>query len=141
LERHVKSLIASVMVLAAMAAGLATPALAQDAKHTQLLDDTGAAVDSLLLRYDFEATWVIDNERILVRDTQRNHYLISLKGKCAELDKDRSFAFFPVLKDRVRASLHYEVRSKAGPYCDIGKIEEINAQAAASLRAELANSG
>jgi hypothetical protein len=141
LERHVKSLIASVMVSAAMAAGLATPALAQDAKHTQLLDDTGATVDSLLLRYAFEATWVIDNERILVRDTQRDHYLISLKGKCEELDKDRSFAFFPALKDRVRASLHYEVRSKAGPYCDIGKIEEINAQAAASLRAELANNG
>ncbi len=136
-----KSLIASVMVSAAMAAGLAAPALAQDAKHTQLVDDKGATVESLLLRYAFEATWVLDNERILVRDTHRDHYLISLKDKCEELDKDKPFAFFPTLQDRVRASLHYEVRSKAGPYCDIGKIEEINAQAAASLRAELARTG
>lgn len=137
-----KTLIASVVMSAAMAAGLsAGPALAQSAKPTQLVDDKGATADSLLLRYAFEATWVIDNQRILVRDTHRDHYLISLKDKCEELDKDRGFVFFPALKDRVRASLHYEVRSKAGPYCDIGKIEQINSEAAASLRAELANKG
>jgi hypothetical protein len=141
LERHMKSLIASVMVSAAMAAGLAAPVLAQEAKHTQLVDDKGATVDSLLMRYALEATWVIDNQRILIRDAHRDHYLISLKDKCEELDKDRSFVFFPALTNRVRASLHYEVRSKVGPYCDIGKIEQINSAAAASLRAELANKG
>jgi hypothetical protein len=136
-----KSLIASVMVSAAMAAGFAAPVVAQDARHTQLVDGKGATVDSLLMRYGLEATWVIDNQRILIRDTHRDHYLISLKDKCEELDKDKSFGFFPALKDRVRASLHYEVRSRAGPYCDIGKIEKINSEAAASLRAELARNG
>jgi hypothetical protein len=136
-----KSLIASVVLSAAMAAGLAAPALAQGATNTTLVDDKGATVNSLLLRYRFDATWVIDNQRILVRDAHRDHYLISLKDPCKELDRDHSFVFFPALKDRVRASLTYEVRSKVGPYCDITKIEQINSEAAASLRAELANKG
>ena len=137
-----KSLMACLVVSAAMAAGtVVAPAVAQAAKTTELVDGKGASVDSLLLRYRFDATWVIDNTRILIRDAHRDHYLVSLKAPCEELDRDRSFAFFPALHDRVRTSLHYEVRGKAGPYCDIGKIEQVNAGAAASLRAELAAKG
>lgn len=136
-----RTLIASVAA-AAMAVGIAAaPALAQGAKNTTLVDGKGAVVDSLLMRYRLDATWVIDNQRILIRDTHRDNYLVSLSEPCKELDRDHPFVFFPALTDRVRASLTYEVRSHAGPYCEITKIEKINSEAAASLRTELANKG
>jgi hypothetical protein len=135
-----KTLVASLLVSAAMAAGaMVAPALAQEAKKTELVNAKGETVDSLLLRYAFDATWVIDSQRILVRDAHRDHYLVTLKEKCDALDLDRDFKFFPVLHDRIRSSLNYEVRNPVGPICDIGKVAFVSDGAAKDLRAELAN--
>ena len=148
-----KTLIRSVIVSAVVLAGAAAPALAQtpssqtpsnqapsgyNAGQTVMVDGKGQTVDSLLLRWRFDATWVIDNKRILLRDAHRDHYLITLKDECEKLDMDRSFKIFPELTQRVYSSLKYEVRDKAGPYCTIGRIEQVNYQTAAALRSEMA---
>jgi hypothetical protein len=134
-----KSLVASLVVSAAVLAGAAVaPAVAQEAKKTELVNDKGESVDSLLLRYAFDATWVIDQKRILIRDTYRDHYLISLKDDCAKLvEMQRGFTFVPPLSGRVRAGVVYEVRDKVSQPCDIAKLEQISDEQAASLRAEL----
>jgi hypothetical protein len=141
-----KSLIKSVIVSAALLAGAAAPALAQTPSiqyggKTVMVNGKGATVDSLLLRWRFDATWVIDNHRILMRDANRDHYLITMKDECKKLDLDRNFIIFPELRDRVYSSLSYEVRDKAGPYCTITSIEQVNSEQAASLRSELAKQG
>src|SRR5262245_34224170 len=119
-----KTLIKSLIVSATLLAGAAAPALAQTPGKALMVNGKGATVDSLLLRYAFDATWVIDNHRILLRDTHRDNYLITMKDACEKLELDRQFIIFPELKDRVYASLKYEVRDKAGPYCDITSIEQ-----------------
>ena len=141
-----KTLIKSVIVSAALLAGASAPALAQtpsnyNAGQTVMVDGKGATVDSLLLRWKFDATWVIDNKRILLRDAHRDNYLITLKDDCEKLEMDRSFVIFPELTDRIYSSLKYEVRDKAGPYCTIGRIEQVKPEAAASLRAEISKQG
>jgi hypothetical protein len=136
-----KTLVKSVIVSAALLGGAVAPALAQAPAKTVMVDGKGATVDSLLLRWRFEATWVIDNNRILLRDAHRDHYLLTINDGCEKLDMDRAFKIFPEMAGRIYSSLRYEVRDKAGPYCDISKIEQVNAEAAASLRAELAKQG
>jgi len=136
-----KTLIKSVIVSAVLLVGAAAPALAQAPAKTVMVNGKGATVDSLLLRWKFDATWVIDNHRILIRDANRDHYLVTMKDECKKLELDRNFAFFPALTDRVYSSLSYEVRDKAGPYCTITSIEQVNSEQAASLRSELANKG
>lgn len=135
-----KTLIKS-LVVSAVLLGAAAPALAQAPGKTVMVDGKGATVDSLYMRWALDATWVIDNKRILIRDSNRNHYLVTLKNECKKLELDREFAFFPQLQGRIYSSLSYEVRDKAGPYCDIGKIEEVNSEVASNLRAELARQG
>src|SRR5262245_39381823 len=115
-----KTLIKSVIVSAALL-GVAAPVLAQTPGPTVMVDGKGATVDSLNLRWKFDATWVIDNKRILLRDANMDHYLITLKDDCKKLDMDRDFAIFPALAGRVYSSRRYEVRDKAGPYCDINR--------------------
>jgi hypothetical protein len=141
-----KTLIKSVIVSAILLAGAAAPALAQtpstyNAGQTVMIDGKGATVDNLNLRWRFDATWVIDNKRILMRDAHRDNYLITLKEDCKKLEMDRNFVVFPELKGRVYSSLKYEVRDKAGPYCTIGSIEQVKPEAAASLRAEIPKQG
>jgi hypothetical protein len=140
-----KTLIKSVIVSATLLAGAAAPALAQarsgENTGTVMVNGKGATVDSLLLQWAFDATWVIDNKRILMRDEHRDHYLITLKESCEKLDMDRGFNIVPTLTGRIYSSLNYEVRDKAGPYCDIGKIEQVNSEQAASLRAEIPKQG
>ncbi len=119
----------------AAAVVVAAPAVAQES-NTVLVDDKGEVVDSLLLRYRFEGMWALDDQRILLRDTYRDHYLITLEEPCPKLDMDRSVLFVPALSGRIRAARTYEVRDKAGEPCLISKVEWIEDAQAAELRQE-----
>jgi len=134
-----KRLIGSVLgvVLAAGAFAVA-PAIAEPDVRTQLVDGSGKQVDSLLLRYGFEATWVLDDQKVLLRDTYWDHYLVTLKGPCEWMDRSKSFGFFPALTNRVRASLSYEVRDNQHEKCDIAKLEKVSKDAAKEMVAKLA---
>jgi hypothetical protein len=123
--------------VAAMAFAAAPLAGAQETK-TQIVELGGQSADSLLLRYRFEAMWAIDAQRILLRDTQRDHYLLTLTEPCEKLDMHRNVTFVPALKDRIRSSVRYEVRDPAAEPCDIGRVEQIDKTRASALRAELA---
>ena len=94
-----------------------------------------------MLRYPFEATWVIDDTRILLRDTYRDHYLITLKEPCTKLNMQRGIQFVPKLSGRIRASLTYEARDKVGPPCDVARIEQIEDAQAIALRASINDQG
>lgn len=136
-----KKLIAP-MVAAALAAGVlaVAPAVAQDAPKTAMVEG-GKPVDSLLLRYGFDATWAVDTQRVLMRDSYREHYLLTLKAPCEALDMQRGFNFVPALSGRVRESLRYELRNYKGAPCDIAQIEKIDDTRAAELRAAVAAKG
>lgn len=125
------------MLAAILVAAVAAPATAQ-APRTVLVDKDGEVVDTLLLRYAFDAMWAVDQERILLRDTYRDHYLLTLEAPCEKLDMNRSVTFVPALAGRIKASLTYEARDKAGPPCDIAKVEWVGREQAAALRAESA---
>ena len=126
------------IIAAAMAAGsVAAPALAQGDNKTILVERDGTEVRTLLLRYPFEATWVIDESHILLRDTYRDHYLVTLKAPCAKLDMQRGIKFVPALAGRIKASLTYEARDPVGPPCDVTRVEGIEKAKAAELRATI----
>lgn len=132
-------------VIAAVAAALAAsaviaPAVAAPEQKTELADQ-GKPVDSLLLRYGFDATWVVDSQTILLRDTYRDHYVVTMDQPCEWLELDRSFFFFPKLADRVRAARFYEVRDNAHENCTISKIEKVSSETAQGLREKLAARG
>ena len=116
---------------------VAAPAMAQGDKKTELVELNGKSVDSLLLRYAFDATWAIDDSHILLRDTYRDHYYITLKAPCEKLDMHRDIGFTPALVGRIRASLHYEVRDAVGSPCDIVRVEQIATDRATELKAKL----
>ena len=131
----------SVASLAAVGLVTAAPAMGQPEKKTELVE-LGKSVDTLLLRYGFEATWVVDSQNILLRDTYRDHYLVTLKDGCdALVDIKRSFKFFPELSGSLRAGRTYEVRNSVGAPCDIAKVEQIDDARAAELRAAVAAQG
>lgn len=136
-----RKLIAPVLA-AVMAVGgfVAVPAMAQEAPKTAMLEG-GRQVDSLLLRYAFDATWVVDQQHVLMRDTFRDHYLVTLEAACDALDMQREFKFVPVLSGRVRASLSYELRNYKGAPCEIARIEKIDGARAAELRAAVSSNG
>ena len=132
-----KTLIGSVLGVALAASVFAVaPAIAEPDVKTQLVDGSGKQVDSLLLRYGFDATWVLDDQKVLLRDTYLDHYLVTLAAPCEWMDRSTAFKFFPALTNRVRASLRYEVRDNAHENCDIAKVEKISTEAAKTLRAE-----
>jgi hypothetical protein len=131
------------VIAVAVAAGFAAsaPALAQGDAKTVLVKLDGTQVDTLLLRYPFDATWVIDDTHILLRDTYRDHYLITLKAPCQKLEMQRGIQFVPALSGRIKASLTYEARDKAGPPCDLTRVEQIADTKAAELRATINDKG
>jgi hypothetical protein len=120
-----------------VSAAMVAPAIAAPERKTEMVDE-GKPVDSLLMRYAFDATWVLDEERILIRDEYRDHYLVTLKERCEWIDLPRPFKFVPRLHDRVRASLSYDVRDNQHEDCSIAKIEKVPMETAKGLRAELA---
>ena len=101
----------------------------------------GAEVRTMLLRYPFEATWVIDDTHILLRDTYRDHYLITLKAPCQKLEMQRGIEFVPNLAGRVKASLTYEARDRVGPPCELSRVEQIEDAKAIELRATINDKG
>ena len=132
-----KRLIASSLVTLMTAAALAAaPALGEEpARKTELVELDGTSVDIMQLRYDFDAAWVIDNRSILYRDTHRDHYLVTLKEACTQLDnRRRRFKFFPSWSWRLLASNTYEVRPRRGQECDVGRIEKVDETRANTLR-------
>jgi hypothetical protein len=132
----------SIASLAAVGLLAAAPAMGQPEKKTELVKLGGESVDSMLLRYAFDATWVVDSQNILLRDTYRDHYLVSLKDGCdALVDIKRSFKFVPALTGSIRAGRTYEVRNSVGAPCDIVKIEQIDDARAQELRAAVAANG
>ncbi len=130
-----KWIVTGFAALLAAGATMIAPAAAGPERRTEMVDD-GKAVDSLLLRYNFDATWVLDAQKIMLRDTYRDHYLLTLKKPCGWIELSNPFTFFPALRDRVRASLRYDVRDNLHAICDIAKIEKISSQTAKELRAK-----
>ena len=131
--KNFASSLATLMTAAALATA---PALAEESpRKTELIDLEGKSVDRIQLRYDFDASWVIDNRSILYRDNHRDHYLVTLKEACKPLDiRRRSFKFHPSWSWRLLASNTYEVRPEAGPWCDVGRIEQVGDARATTLR-------
>ena len=128
------------VIAAAIAAGIAAaPVVAQGDTKTVLVEKDGAQVDTMLLRYPFDATWVIDDTHILMRDTYRQHYLITLKAPCHKLEMQRGIKFVPALSGRIKASLTYEARDPVGQPCDLTRVEQIEPAKAAELRATLSD--
>jgi hypothetical protein len=130
-----KRLIASSLVVLMAAAALAAPALGQAEKKTELVDRDGRNVDSLQLRYRFDAGWVINNQNLLYRDTSDAHYLVTLKEACEQIDiRGRDFKFFPSWSYQLYASRNYDVVPEAGARCDVARIEKVNKARANTLR-------
>jgi hypothetical protein len=131
-----KRLIASSLVTLMTAAALtAAPALGEPTRKTELVELDGKSVDRLQLRYDFEAPWVVDNQKILWRDTHRDYYLVTLKEVCEPLDiRSLNFSFFPAWSWQLLASHAYEVRPQAGAWCDVARIEQVDDARANALR-------
>ena len=134
MKKLVAGVVGSILMAGAM---MAAPALGQTERKTDIVDLGGKSVDSLLLRYGFDATWAIDTQNILLRDTYRDYYKVTLKAPCPKLEMDRGIRFFPALSGRVYSHLRYEVRDPASQPCDIGRIEKIEQDAALALRATL----
>lgn len=130
-----KKQIASSLVALIAAASLAAPALGETGRKTELVDLDGASVDRLQLRYNFDAVWVIDTQNILYRDTSRDHYLVTLKETCEQIDvRSRRFNFFPSWSHRLLASNTYEVQPEVGPECDVARVEQVGDDRANTLR-------
>jgi hypothetical protein len=112
------------MTFAALAAA---PAAGQPDRKTELVALGGASVDKLQLRYDIDAGWLVDNQNILYRDAHRDHYLVTLKNPCAQLDvRSRGFEFRFGDPWQLLASRAYEVRPDAGPHCSVARIEQVD---------------
>jgi hypothetical protein len=113
----------------------AAPAVAE--RKTEMVDE-GKPVDSLLMRYAFDASWVLNPQSILMRDSYRDHYLLTLSEPCEWIELSNPFFFFPKLSDRVRTELRYEVRDNLHKNCDISRIEKVDRIIAKDLIANLA---
>ena len=137
-----KRFIAPVVAIAVAAGFVASaPALAQNDAKTVLVEKDGTQVDTMLLRYPFDATWVVDDTHILMRDTYRQHYLITLKAPCKKLEMQRGIQFVPALAGRIKAAITYEARDKVGQPCDVTRVEQIEKEKAAELRATINDKG
>lgn len=122
-------------ILMAATAMASSPAVAEPEKKTELVAITGEAVDSIQLRHDFNAVWVIDNQNILYRDDSRDYYLVTLKTECSPLEiRNRKFAFHPGSTWKLQQAHAYEVRLEAGRPCEVGRIEQIVDARADQLR-------
>ena len=127
-----KRLLASSLV--ALMTIAAPPVLAESGRKTELVE-LGASVDRMQLRHDFDAGWVIDNQNILYRDVTRDHYLVTLREACKQLDvRGRRFSFFPSWSWQLLASNTYEIQPAAGQECDVARIEKVDAGRAKTLR-------
>ena len=129
-----KRLIASSLVTLMTAAALAAPALGQSEKKTELVELDGKTVDSMPLRHNIDATWVVDTQNLLYRDTARDYYLVTLKQACRQLEVRRGFSFHPSAIWQLRETRTYEVRPYAGEPCGVARIEQVDHARADTLR-------
>jgi hypothetical protein len=130
-----KKLIVVSLVALMGAAVLATPALAGPDKKTELVALDGKSVAKMPLRDDFDATWVLDTQRILFRDDRRAYYLVTLKEACPSLTiRSLNFSFHPGWSWQLRDDFSYEVRPQAGSPCDVARIEKMDDAKADPLR-------
>ncbi|HEV7694266.1 MAG TPA: hypothetical protein VGO52_25750 [Hyphomonadaceae bacterium] len=130
-----KLIVSSLATLAAMAALAAAPALAQPETKTTLVTIDGASADALQLHHDFDAAWVIDSQTILYRDVSRDHYLVTLKEACKQVEvRGRDFNFHPSWSSRLLASNAYEIRPAAGKRCNVARVEQLDGARASQLQ-------
>lgn len=122
------------LLLAPFAAALSvSPSLAQQPVKTELVDINGERTDRLLLRYNIDATWVIDDRNILYRDTSRGHYLVTLREACERITVRKPFTFQPADPWRLSEDHPYEIQPWAGSACAVGRIEQVNRETAERL--------
>ena len=126
------------LVTLLIAASFAAPATSDElTRKTELVDLDGKSVDRMQLRYDFDAGWVISNQTLLYRDTNRDHYLVTLKEPCKQIDvRARTFKFFPSWSWELLATRTYEVKPEVGKECDVAQIARIDESKATTLREE-----
>jgi hypothetical protein len=138
-----KTVIASVLAAGLAASGLVAPAIAQTAPKTELVSLEGKHVDTMLLRYSFDASWVVDRQHILMRDTYLDHYVVSLKAPCTWLDQStfKGFFFFPALNGNLRAGRAYEVRNEGHEPCIISGVQQVPSTQATELKSKVAQKG
>ena len=131
-----KNFIATPLVALVIGAVIAAPVLGEEpAKKTELIDVSGQSVDKLQLRYNFDAGWVIDNKNLLYRDVTKDHYLVTLKEPCTQIDvRSRSFKFFPSWSWELLTTKSYEVKPEAGQECEVARIEQVDDAKATTLR-------
>jgi len=131
-----RRIVSSLATLAAIASLAITPALAQPETKTTLVALDGANAAALQLHHDFDAAWVIDSQTILYRDVSRDHYLVTLKEACKQIEvRGRDFNFHPSWSTRLLASNAYEIRPTAGKRCDVARVEQLDGARASQLQA------
>lgn len=129
-----KRMIATLVTVVTVAGLAAAPAPAEPTRKTELVE-LGKTVDKLQLYYDVDAVWLVDNQNILYRDTYRDHYLVTLKAACKQLEvRGRGFNFFPSWSWQLLATRTYEVRPEAGERCGVAKVEQVDDAKADRLR-------
>jgi hypothetical protein len=120
------------MLLAALgfAACLAGPALADPARLTDIIDKDGKAVDTMLLRYGYDASWKLDDSHFLLRNVRREYLLLTFAKPCESMTIDRATEFVPALSGHIFASQVYEARDavKSLPACDIARIQLVETE-------------
>lgn len=130
-----KLIVSSLVTLAAIAGLTAAPALSQPEAKTTLITLDGKSVDKMVLRYNFNAAWVVTNQSVLYRDVTQDYYLVTLTSACKQIEKrGRSFSFHPDLSWRLNSKSAYEIRPEAGMPCDVSRIEQIDEARADALR-------
>lgn len=117
-------ILAAVLMAAPVAGG-------QEARRTDFQNADGQAVESLLLRYGFDAMWALDEQNLLLRDSYRDYYLVTFAEPCQWLDRLEPVRFVPALRGRVYASLAYEARDVNGRICDVTGIRKAPSRDAA----------
>lgn len=128
-------LVASAFAIVLTGAALtAAPAVGEPERKTDLVGIDGQRVDVIPLINDFDATWVVDTQKLLYRDVRQDYYLVTLKQTCSQLSiQGRSFYFHPT-QAQLRASSAYEVRPEAGRECNVVRIEKMAEAKALPLR-------
>lgn len=120
-----KKTLASLVALATLATA---PAIAEPVKSTAMVNESGKAVSSLFLRYQFDAHWVLNSKNVLMRDENLDYYLVTLGKECDFLDRYNTFQFQPVLAGRVYASQVYEIRDRYVNRCEISKVQQVKSR-------------
>lgn len=112
-------------------AALAAPAMGDEQRRTDLVIG-GKAVDSFYMRSGaVEQLWVLNDQNVLMRNPQRDLYLISFAEGCSWIDRMENFQFVPALGGNMRAGKSYEARNRDERVCKVAGIREVASKAEA----------